>query len=218
MRFLISTNKTFLFLILTLILFSSCVKNDCINLEKSDRYMRETQSWRYDNTLGNRTFTDDFQSSQTLQLIDSDSAYFENSVEDDCGIQYDGFMASTQFITSMSAFNFMITLNAGAFIPNEYDQYPTYTIDWLITPFNEPEHHKNITVDLVNKKVIDGYGTVDFLKNHPVNGYNYRDVIKVTFDWMFSDNDIKTLYYAKHFGIIEFVNGYQNHYRVVPNP
>jgi hypothetical protein len=176
--------------------------------------MAEVKSWKFEDSLGNRILVDDHNIIQTLKFMDSDSVYFEKTLEDDCGNTYGSFMASVQFNTSMGFYNFMIMLGAGGYIEEEYDDFHSCTIDFLVTNFGTSDNdHKNVKYDFVTQKVIEGEGSVEFLQSHQVLDHHYNDVLKITFDWMFSDNDVKVLYYTKRYGIIEFVDGYSNHFK-----
>ncbi len=217
MRISVSYRKAGLFLVL-IIAFVSCNKSGCIDKQKSDRYYAEVKQWKFDDSLGNRTLVDSYGVSQTLMFMGSDSVEYDESVWDDCGQSYGSFSASVQFNTSMSPLNFYINLNAGCYIEEEYEKWPSYYINIIVTDTRNPaEHHKNITYDFITRKVFDGAGKVRYLDNFTIGGQTYLDVLEFDFDWMFSDNDIKKLYYTKRYGIISFVDGYGNGFNVVTN-
>ncbi len=196
------------------ILLSSCDKH-CIDIEKSDKYTNEIKSWKFDDNIGNRQLTDNNGISQTLILTSSDSVSYDESVWDNCNQSYGSYSASVQFNTSMSFINFYIMLNAGSYIEKENDEWPPFYIDFLVTATDNPENHKNVKYDLINKKVFEGDGNVEYLDSLDVNGKIYKSVLKVTFNWIFSDNDVKTLYYAKRYGIVRFTDEHGNVFSVV---
>ena len=217
MSFLISFFKYSLFSII-IFSFVSCNRGGCIDIEKSDYYYNEVKQWKYNDAFGNRTLVDNNGIHQTLMFMGSDSAEYDESVWDDCNQVYGSFSYSVQFNTSMSPFNFFIMMHAGEYIEKEYDKWPSYYIEIIITDTKNPENqHKNLKYDFVNKKIMEGEGNVQYLETYTVKNKTYQDVLEFNYDWMFDDNDIRKLYYAKKYGIIAFIDGNDNCFSVEEN-
>lgn len=205
---ILNFEKALLFLFI--VSFFSCTDSNCIDITKSDKLTKESKQWIVNDTIGNRTLTDNNGFKQTLILTGSDSNYFEKSVEDDCGNSYGSFSYSVQFNTSMMPFNFMVMLNTGSYIENEYDKWPDFNIEFTITRYfyegNQDPKTKSVKYDIVNNRVYEGNGKSELLETYEINGNTYYNVLKIDFYDSISADDINTVYYAQHYGIISFTN------------
>ncbi len=192
------------------VFFVSCTQNNCIDITKSDRLTKEAKQWIVDDTIGNRVLTDDKGFKQTLILTGADSNYFENSTEDDCGNSYGSFSYSVQFNTSMMPFNFTVMLNTGCYIENEYEEWPGFNMEFMITGYfyegNQDPKTKSVKYDILNNRIYEGNGKSELLESYEINGITYYNVLKIDFYDSLSTDDIKTVYYAQRYGIISFKN------------
>jgi hypothetical protein len=188
--------------ILVFFLFS-CEK-ECLEISKLEKYMKTVKEWTVLDSVGNQTIIDNNGIKQTLIVTSRDSISYDNTAEDDCGNIYGSFFYSIQYNTSVSPINFMIDINGGAALEEEF------YLKILITNTNNTVNwHKSATYNFYTKKSVDNNAVITYIDKIEVSNKVYSGVLKFVFNNTFSDSDVKEVYYAKKYGLIKFkkVNG-----------
>ncbi len=206
LRFLNSILLLFLLFIST-----ACVK-ECLDIPKLDEYTQNVKEWVVDNTIGNQTISDENGISQTLIVSSIDSVSHDDITEDDCGNIYGCFDFSIQYKTSLSPLHFMIDIHTSSSLEDDF------YLKLLITNTNQAsEEHKSTTYNFYTKKSVENNATINYIEQMDVSNRTYHDVLEFIFNDTFSGNDVKTLYYAKRYGIIKFIKANGNTFELESN-
>ena len=192
-----SISKLLLLLFSGILLTAGCVKEPCLDLEKLDRYSAQTREWFVDDTIGNRTIVDEHGITQTLAVSSRDSAYFEHTVEDDCGNTYGSFDFSIQYNTSLAPLFFMVVIHGSGL------EEDGFTLEMTTLNINN-EEHKSTVFDFVKNACRDNNAVGNYLDELTVGNCVYHGVLEIIYNSTFSPEDIRTVYYAKGYGIIKF--------------
>jgi hypothetical protein len=171
-----------------------------------DRKMAEIKEWRVHDSIGNATVSDDYGIRQTLETVKHEK-YHDDMVEDDCGNTYGSYDFSIDYIASLEHLSFSVVLHGTA---NENDGF--------YLELRSYDNNGNIIsarYDFTSGHCVGGHAIIEFIPQMNVAGYVYNDILKITLNNPHGANNIKTVYYAKSFGIIKFVKANGTGYSVV---
>jgi len=201
--------------VLMILAASSCGKMNCIDVGLSDHYSVITKQWVVNDTIDDRFLVDDKGNGQVLNMLSRDSSVIKDAFSDDCGNYYDNYKFSVSCKTSESPFEFDVSIK-GECITN-YSKEDRFTIKLTVTNYEIPANPKakSSTYDIVTGKVQPEDAVVTMHDKLTVGGKIYSGVLEFVFDQMVSDNDIKTVFYAKGYGIVKFVDGTGNSFVVL---
>ncbi len=192
-----------------LLFFSTACTKECLDVPKLDEYRKIVKEWTVYDTIGNQTISDNNGIRQTLIVSSIDSVSYDNTTEDDCGNTYGSFFFSIQYNTSLSPLNFMIDINTGSSLEEEF------YLRLLITNTNNAAvEHKSTTYNFYTKKDIENNATIKYIKQIDISNKTYYGVLKFVFNNTFSSNDVKTLYFAKRYGVIKFIKSNGNSFEL----
>lgn len=183
----------------------SCNKEPCFDIPKIDEYIEFTKSWFVNENIGNTTFIDSKGISQTL--VKQESYYTsEKFIEDDCGISYDYFNHSSQYLTSLSSIHFMVDIGGATF------DSAGFFIRLGVTNINKS--YKSIEYDFYTEKVRNNNANVSFLPKIQVGAREFNDVLEIDLIKTSFLNDVKSVYYARGYGIIMFTQANGNIHQI----
>lgn len=205
MKNILLNNK--LVLLVLLVFTFSCKKGPCINLDELDELAKETKEWYTDENIENQNITDQNGVSQTLKVFRTSSNEYDISYSDDCGNDYGSFSFSIQYQTSISPFNFDIDVR-GDGNPND-----GFYLKLSVNDNNSSSNYRSTTYDFKTKNTRESNATVEILNQYIINSTTYNDVMEITFNST-NSNEIKTVFYAKQFGIIKFIKGNGNEFQL----
>jgi hypothetical protein len=183
---------------LLLILLSACGKDPCLDIAALDALSAETKAWFAGDSIGNKVITDAQGISQTMIM---GSPYYHESevaVEDDCGQTYGSFYYSLQYRTSMSPLHFMVNICGSGW------EADGFYLELSVMNLSNSER-KTTRYDFKTHTGRDQNAEIHFQEQTEVFGRIYEDVLEINFLQTFSPNDVKTVYYAKGWGIIRFI-------------
>jgi len=190
------------------VMFVSC-EEECFDISELDKYTAITKDWIVEGRLGNQIITDINGISQTLIVSSRDSIYWNDTAEDYCGNIYGSFYHSIQYNTSLSPLNFMFTLHGGSDLKDEF------YLEILITNTNNAsDEHKSTSFNFYTEKSSGSNSTISYLEQITIFGKRYSGVLKIVFHDTFSEHDVETLYYAKKYGLIKFIEKNGNEFAV----
>jgi len=196
-----------LFILGSLSTFISCEK-ECLDISELDKYTAITKEWvvkHYDN----RIITDKNGISQTLIVSSADSISWDDTAEDDCGNIYGSFYNSIQYNTSLSPLNFMFTVHGGSDLEEEF------YLETMVTNTNSASaEHKKATYNFYTQQNVEKNSTVTYIDKLTISNDTYYGVLEIVFHSIFSDSDVKIIYYAKQYGLIKFVSANGNEFEV----
>ena len=185
----------------------SCDKDPCFDIPELDRLSAETKEWYVNDSIGNETITDKNGISQTLTQSQIYSGGYENSSEDGCGNTYGSFRFSIQYHTSVSPLHFMVDIHGdGAPGNGFYLKLETRNL--------QTNDHNTTTYDFVTKSPRDNDAAITYLEQFQIEDKVYEGVLKITFQNTFYLNNIKTVFYAKGYGIVKFTQENGNEFEV----
>lgn len=183
--------------------FFSCEK-ECLDVNELDKYARITKEWIPNNDISNQTIIDSYGISQTLIISSIDSISYDNTTEDDCGNIYGNFFYSIQYNTSMSPLHFMIDIHGGSSLDDDF-----YLSLLITNTNNSANEHKSTTYNFYTKKSVENNTSIKYIEKYNINE-SYYDVLEIIFNDVFSDNDVKKVYFAKKYGILKFAKNNGN--------
>lgn len=184
--------------IFLVLLAFGCDKEPCLDVPELDRLSAEAKEWFVNDSIGYQTLTDENGISQTLQITDTYSGGSDDSVEDDCGNTYGSFYSSIRYRTSVSPLHIEVDIQGNAMpVDGFYLKLAVMTTD--------PYKQKSTTYDFVTKTTRENNASVVFLEQVEILNREYTGVLKITFNYTSSVNDIKTLFYAKGVGVVKFI-------------
>ena len=198
-------NKAALFFVV-LVAFG-CDKYPCLDLAELDKLSAETKEWYVNDSIGDQTITDKNGISQTLMVYKTYSGGYENSVEDDCGNSYGSFYYSIQYQTSVSPLNLEVDIQGDGLAENGF-----YLKLSIMSTHSYTQ--KSTTYDFVTKRSRDNNASIQYLEQIQISNREYNGVLQITFYNTSSENEIKTLFYAKGYGIIKYVEANGNEFQV----
>jgi len=195
-------------IIISVFFLSSCEK-ECLEIQKLDEYMKVVKEWTVLDTIGNQIIIDNNGIKQTLVVTSRDSFSPDNTAEDDCGNTYGSFLYSIQYNTSLSPLNFMIDINGGSILEEEF-----YLKIFIINTNNASEWHKSTTYNFYTKKNPENNANVTYFDKIDISNKTYQGVLKFVFNNTFSKSDVKEIYYAKKYGVIKFKKANGNTFEI----
>ena len=204
MKNILLNNKLVLLIILVCTL--SCKKEPCINIEELDELAKETKEWYTDENIVNQNITDQNGVSQTLKVSNAHSRESDFSYSDNCGNDYGSFSFSIQYQTSISPLNFSVDVR-GDGNPNSGFHLELFIYDKNGNSINRT------TYDFKTKTCRESNATVEILNQYIINSTTYNGVMKITFNSA-NSNEVKTVFYAKQFGVIKFIKGNGNEFQI----
>jgi len=184
-------------LIIILLFISSCRNEPCLDIAGLDKRVEEVKEWYVLDTIGNSTIIDTYGMSQTLKISSRNTHYSDDIIEDDCGNTYGSWYFSIQYNTSLSPINFMVDINGSG---NDADGF---YLKLTITN-TKTVAHKSTTYDFVSERCRENNATVNYIDKITIFGKDYSEILEIEFNEALSTNDVKTVYYAKGYGIIMF--------------
>jgi hypothetical protein len=177
-----------------------------MDIAELDRRSELTKEWFVNDTIGNTTITDSYGISQTLICSMRQIGGFSNTAEDDCGNTYGSFDFSIQYNASLSPMHIMININGSSLSSGFYLKLTYQNLN--------TGKKKSTTYDFIKEKCRDDNANITFLKQITISNKEYNDVLEIDFIKTYSTNDIKTIYYAKAYGIIKFIQENGNTFEV----
>lgn len=194
-------------ILLFLLLVLGCKKEPCLNITELDKYSAKTKEWFVNDSIGNQKLTDINGIKQTLIVSSRYSSTHENMVEDDCGNTYGSFNFSIQYNTSLSPLHFMVDIY-GSGLPED-----GFYLKMTITNTSIGKN-KSTIYDFVKETSRDKNATIEFLEQVIIMNKEYHDVLKINFKNTFSQNDVRSIYYSKGYGIIKFATENGNEFEI----
>lgn len=188
-----------IFIVLVLIAFG-CDKEPCLDVPELDRLSAEAKEWFVNDSIDYQILSDENGISQTLEVTDTYTGGNDDSVEDDCGNTYGSFYNSTQYRTSVSPLHIDVDIHGGALPENGFYLK-------LSVATTDPYKQKSTTYDFVTKSTRENNASVEFFEQVEISNKEYIGVMKITFNYTTSVNDIKTLFFAKGYGVVKFIEG-----------
>ena len=195
---------TFLLLIST---FWACTKDACFDMAQLDFYSEEISNWYVNDSIESFSIIDNNGISQTLQITGRDLRITDKSAYDDCGNSFGSSYYRISYKTSVSPISLTVYIMGSALDDGFH----------LRLNYNrriEPIVGKETVYDFVTKQSRDNVSEVEYLDNFQVNEHEFSDVLEITFTNTSFDNEVKTVYYAKGFGIIKFVTQNGNEFGI----
>lgn len=196
-----------LLIVFFFVIFIGCEKAPCLDIPVLDKRSALTREWFVDDSIGNRELSDRNGMSQTLIVSSRYSDEYDDMVEDDCGNTYGSFYFSIQYNTSLSPLNFMIDINGSALEEDGFYLQMTVTNTQTVD-------HKSTTYDFVSQGTRDDNATVVFMEQIDISGNEYHDVLEFTFAEAALPNGVRTVYYAKGYGLIKYITENGNEFEV----
>ncbi len=196
-----------LFIVFLFVIFSGCDKEPCLDIAELDKRSALTREWFVDDSIGNRELSDSHGMSQTLVVRSRYSGEYDNMVEDDCGNTYGSFYFSIQYNISLSPLNFMIDINGSALEADGFYLQMTVTNTQTVEP-------KSTIYDFVSRSTRDDNATVVFIDQVEVSDKVYHEVLEFTFAEAESPNGVRTVCYAKGYGLIKYITENGNEFEV----
>lgn len=184
-------------IVLLVLLGFGCDKEPCLDIPALDKTSAETKEWYVNDSIGNRTITDDNGISQTLMISNSYSGEHDDMVEDHCGNNYGSFHFFIQYQTSVSPLNIEVDIQGSALPENGF------YLKLSVMSTNVYEQ-KSTTYDFQTKASRENNASIQYLEQIQISDTEYIDVLKITFNNTSSENDIKTVFYSKGYGVIKF--------------
>jgi len=195
-----------LFIIFLFAILVGCEKEPCLDIEELDERSELTREWFVNDSIGNRELSDSNGMSQTLVVSSRYMGEYDDMVEDDCGNIYGSFYFSIQYNTSLSPLNFMIDINGSGLEEDGFYLKMTVTNTQTVD-------HKFTSYDFVSESTRDDNATVNFMEKIDISGNEYHDV-EFTFAEAVSPNSVRTVYYAKGYGLIKYITENGNVFEV----
>lgn len=185
-------------IVFLVLLTFGCDKEPCLDIPALDKISAETKEWYVNDSIGNRTLTDDNGISQTLKISNAYAGGHDDSVEDDCGNHYGSFYFFIQYQTSVSPLNIEVDIHG--------DALPEDGFYLKLSIMNTATYdQKSTTYDFLTKTSRENNATIEFLDQLQISNREYSGVLKITFNQTSSENDIKTVFYSKGYGVIKFI-------------
>lgn len=191
-----------------LLFFVGCVEEACLNIPELELRLTNIKEWVVKDNIGNQTIMDSNGIQQTLIMSDKDSFYHENIVEDDCGNTFGSYYFSVQYNTSFSPLHLMVDIQ-GSGISDD-----GYKVKLTVTNTNSVSV-KSSTYDFVTENARDTNAVITEVEGFQSAGQVYSNVLKFTFKDSMVPNEIKTVYYAKGFGIVKFTEQNGNEFVLI---
>ncbi len=194
--------KSRILLIPFLLFFTGCIEESCMDIAKLDQMTATLKEWYAPDSILHKTIVDQHGMRQTLTMSSWHTHYFDDIIEDDCGNTYGSNYCSIQYNTSLSPLHFMVDLQGSG---NDADGF---YLKLRVTNTNTHQH-KSSTYDFVTGKCREKNALAEILKQFDIGGKNYDTILKIEFHHTLSENDVKSVFYAKGIGIVkyELMNG-----------
>lgn len=177
--------------------FAGCVKEPCLDIPELERRLTNIKEWEINDTITNQTIVDSNGIQQTLTMSSLDSFYHENIVEDDCGKTFGSYYFSVQYNTSFSPLHLMVNIHGSGISEDGYNLRLTVTNTNGVSV-------KSSTYDFVTESSRDDNAVITTVEDFESAGQLYSSVLKFSFKDSLLPNEIKTVYYAKGYGIVKF--------------
>lgn len=186
-----------------LLMMVSCKKDPCLDLTKLEQLRQEMVSWYPDTTYTSLLVTDRNGISQSMTYF---SYYFDSErvIEDDCGNTYGSYDFSIQYRTTVSPYNFYISIRGsgipddGFYININYDKYSDF---WA---------SRTAQYDLDTDQSRGSDSEITYFSGDSV----YGDFIQVVFLNTIEPTEIKTIWFSKGYGLFRFEDAQGNVYNI----
>lgn len=179
----------------------------CIEINKLDAYSKQTKEWFVSSDALNKVIIDNNGITETLEIVSRNYVKDDASMTDSCGNTYGSFTSSIYYKTSFSPIDIGVVVH-GSGIPEEGFYLKIYVSN------KNKNYGKGTTYDFVNQKSREGNSRGMVFSEFEVLGNIYKDVLKITFEEITSNTDIKTIYFAKGYGVIQFEKENGNIFKV----
>ena len=78
---------------------------------------------------------------------------------------------------------------------------------------NSNSNYRTTTYDFKTKTTRESNAVVEILNQYIINSRTYNDVMEITFNDV-NSNEVKTVFYAKQYGVIKFIKGNGNEFEL----
>ncbi len=194
-------------ILLLISLIWSCNKDECFDIDHLDFYSEEISKWYVNDSIESFTIIDNNGVSQTLQITGRDLQITDKSTYDDCGNSYGSSYYSVSYKTSVSPISFGVFISGSSFENG-------FTLRLNYNRRIEPIVGKETVYNFVSRQSLDNVSEIEYLDNFSVNEYEFSDVLEITFINTSFENEVKTVYFAKGYGIIKFVTQNGNEFGI----
>ena len=194
---------TFTFLILSF----GCVKEPCLDIAELDKQSAITKEWFVNDSIGDQVIVDKNGISQTLIISSRQQHHWDDIVEDDCGNIYGSFYFTVQYNTSLSPLHLMVDIHGSGLSEDGF------YLKLTVTNTNSVGH-KSTTYDFVTASCRENNANIEIINGNLISNKIDGEVLRINFKTTNASNDIKTVYYAKSYGIIKFVEENGNEFDV----
>ena len=189
------------------ILIYGCVNEPCLDIKELDRQSAITKEWYVNDSIGNQIIVDKNEISQTLAISSRHQHKWDDIVEDDCGNVYGSFYFTIQYNTSLSPLHFMVDIHGSGLSEDGFYLKLTVTDTKSVG-------HKSTTYDFVKGNCRENNANIEIINGTLIDNKFDSEVLMIDFKNTNTPNDIKTVYYAKGYGIIKFVEENGNEFEV----
>ncbi|WP_421919617.1 hypothetical protein [Marinifilum sp.] len=189
------------------ILIYGCVNEPCLDIKELDRQSAITKEWYVNDSIGNQIIVDKNEISQTLTISSRHQHKWDDIVEDDCGNVYGSFYFTIQYNTSLSPLHFMVDIHGSGLSEDGFYLKLTVTDTKSVG-------HKSTTYDFVKGNCRENNANIEIINGTLIDNKFDSEVLMIDFKNTNTPNDIKTVYYAKGYGIIKFVEENGNEFEV----
>jgi len=191
-----------------LLFFAGCVEEACLDIPELELRLTNIKEWVAKDNIGNQTIMDSNGIQQTLIMSGNDSFNYDNIVEDDCGNTFGSYYFSVQYNTSFSPLHLMVDIQGSGISDDGYE------VKLTVTKTNSVSV-KSSTYDFVTENARDTNAVITEVEGFQSAGQVYSNVLKFTFKDSMVPNEIKTVYYAKGFGIVKFTEQNGNEFVLI---
>lgn len=199
------TNSIALF---TILIFSfGCIKEPCLDIVELDKQSAVTKEWFVNDSIGNKIIVDKNGIKQTLTISSRNQHKWDDIVEDDCGNIYGSFYFTIQYNTSLSPLHFMVDIHGSGLSEDGF------YLKLTVTNTNSVEY-KSTTYDFITENCRENNANIEIINGNLIANKFDSEVLKIEFNNTNAPNDIKTVYYAKGYGIIKFVEVNGNEFEI----
>ena len=206
MKRLQSSYKLFFFVLLGFLL--ACKKEPCLDIPKLDAQTATTLEWFVHDSIQNQLIQDENGISETMRVASLNYKYTDVEVEDDCGNTYGSINCSIQYTTSLSKFLFAVDVRGSSLEDAGY--YLQIQVWNSLIGVS-----KTVSYNFVSEMSSGQNSNIEELVQFQTATKIYSGVLKIGFNEIFSPQDVKTIYYAKGYGIIKIVKANGNAFEVI---
>jgi hypothetical protein len=188
--------ETKYFIVIFAAIFTFCTNEPCLDMAGLDRKMEDIKQWAVEESIGNTTIIDKYGMSQSLIVSNRYANTIDHIVEDECGNTYGSWQYTIQYNTSMLPLNFMIDISGSAIIADGFYMQLTITN-------TETARYRSTIYDFHTHQSRDRVSEVTYHEQFNISEQTFDGVLEIEFR-TFAQNDVKTVFYAKKYGIIRF--------------